>query len=255
MMTLQKAIDHVHVVVTSSHLPGWKENREAWSSIRKRLADITSTQQFVKMLDQLADQWAETEGETSPFVDQLRSQVAEFVTTVPTARASHLSQTQPVAQGYVSHDCDGDPVWSFANGESIYSIVQHPEGHQLVHTEGGELKLISKPFNLVAQGEAVAWQYRCITEEGPSPVWHMIDKETYDRWMETSWSRMEFRKLFTTPTIPTGYRVVPVEPTPEMLERAREVHAPLDGEDDDFDYEFTRTWKAMIAASPSAGGV
>jgi hypothetical protein len=168
---------------------------------------------------------------------------------------AHLSQPQPVAQGYVSHDCDGDPVWSFANGESIYSIVQHPEGHQLVHTEGGELKLISKPFNLVAQGEAVAWQYRCITEEGPSPVWHMIDKETYDRWMETSWSRMEFRKLFTTPTIPTGYRVVPVEPTPEMLERAREVHAPLDGEDDDFDYEFTRTWKAMIAASPSAGGV
>jgi len=107
----------------------------------------------------------------------------------------------------------------------------------------------------VAQGEALAWQYRCITEEGPSKVWHMIDKETYDRWRETSWSRMEFRELFATPTIPTGYRVVPVEPTPEMLERAREVHAPLDGEDDDFDYEFTRTWKAMIAASPSAGGV
>ena len=99
MMALQKAIDHVHVVVTSSHLPGWKENREAWSIIRKRLADITSTQQFVNLLDQLADQWAETEGETSPFVDQLRSQVAEFVTTVPTARATHLSQPQPVEQG------------------------------------------------------------------------------------------------------------------------------------------------------------
>ena len=36
-MTLQQAIDHVHVVVTSSHLPGWKENREAWAIIQAAL--------------------------------------------------------------------------------------------------------------------------------------------------------------------------------------------------------------------------
>lgn len=34
---LQRAIDHVHVVITSSHLPGWKDNRAAWETIRNTL--------------------------------------------------------------------------------------------------------------------------------------------------------------------------------------------------------------------------
>jgi len=147
MMTLQKATDRVHVVVTSSHLPGWKENREAWSVIRSRIADITSTQQFVKLLDQLADTWAATEGDTCPFVDQLRSQVAAFVTTVPSARATHLSQPQPVAQGEAVACAEVviDPstgnrqlVTYFANGvipdvgTKLYTI---PTGHRIVPVE------------------------------------------------------------------------------------------------------------------------
>lgn len=103
----------------------------------------------------------------------------------------------------------------------------------------------------VAQGEAVAWQYRCITEEGPSPVWHIIDKETYDRWRETSWSRMEFRELFAIPTIPTGHRVVPEALTRPMcdviawhLEESRQGRL----------FFVQHVWEKLLAASPFAGG-
>lgn len=37
-MTLESALDHVHVVITSSHLPGWKQNREAWDVIRAHIS-------------------------------------------------------------------------------------------------------------------------------------------------------------------------------------------------------------------------
>lgn len=36
---LEKAVDMVHVVITSSHLPGWKQNRENWQAIRQHLRD------------------------------------------------------------------------------------------------------------------------------------------------------------------------------------------------------------------------
>lgn len=34
---LQDAINHIHIVVSSSHLPGWKFNREAWAKVRAAL--------------------------------------------------------------------------------------------------------------------------------------------------------------------------------------------------------------------------
>jgi|SRR3954469_25397697 len=121
----------------------------------------------------------------------------------------------------------------------------------------------------VAQGEAVAWQYRCITEEGPSPVWHTIDKEIYDRWRETSWSRMEFRELYAAPTIPTGHRVVPEQPLEAADERAafeRWVRSHFKYPNLDIDTRYpgyyadkmtAGAWEAWQerAASPSAGGV
>lgn len=102
----------------------------------------------------------------------------------------HLSQPQPVAQGHVSDDCDGDTVLSFANETGIYSIVKHDEGHQLVHTEAGTLKLISKPFSLV---EAVDSR-----------------KLAVDRYTSGEEQRAFVDGYAAaTPTTPTGHRIAP----------------------------------------------
>lgn len=46
-------------------------------------------------------------------------------------------------------------------------------------------------------GEAVAWQYRNVTEEGPSPFWHDIDKAKFELLRNDP--HAEVRKLFTHP--------------------------------------------------------
>lgn len=36
-MTVEQALNHLHIHCTSSHNPGWKEKREAWSVIRSHI--------------------------------------------------------------------------------------------------------------------------------------------------------------------------------------------------------------------------
>lgn len=54
MPELQHAINHLHVVVTSSYLPGWKDNREAWQVV----LDALSTREVVSGADSAC--WCET---------------------------------------------------------------------------------------------------------------------------------------------------------------------------------------------------
>jgi hypothetical protein len=69
----------------------------------------------------------------------------------------------------------------------------------------------------VAQGEAVAWQRRDrITHGGgDAPGWsHWREVGRYEFAEHNGkYPHIEFRELFATPTIPTGHRVVPVEPS------------------------------------------
>lgn len=50
----------------------------------------------------------------------------------------------------------------------------------------------------VPDAEAVAWQYRNVTEEGPSPFWHNIDKASFDTFRNDR--HAEVRPLFTHPS-------------------------------------------------------
>lgn len=49
-MNVKKALIHLHMLVTSSHNPGWQTNREAWATIRAALAE---TAQPVEAVDGL----------------------------------------------------------------------------------------------------------------------------------------------------------------------------------------------------------
>jgi hypothetical protein len=51
--------------------------------------------------------------------------------------------------------------------------------------------------------------------------------------------------------IPSGYKLVPIKPTSEMVDAALDAHEPLDGDEFDYRAEFTRTYRAMIAEAPA----
>ena len=56
-MTLERALDHVQVVITSSYRPGWVQNREAWNVIRAHLSrpaqavDVDALAQEIRRVD------------------------------------------------------------------------------------------------------------------------------------------------------------------------------------------------------------
>jgi hypothetical protein len=49
-LTFTQAHAHVYCVVTSSHLPGWKQNREAWAALQQHLfetlPEVGTVEQF-----------------------------------------------------------------------------------------------------------------------------------------------------------------------------------------------------------------
>jgi len=187
------------------------------------------------------------------------SQMADAVT-------AHLSQPPPVAQGQAVDDNDsprGNPLYelirkSVAQGRvygTQYDMYQWRAVIDQITDRLYKDYRVSSPINREEWDRAFA-DGRAFRDTNPEGR-YVEDSELLNCPTCAGSGHVDdaTARIHATPTTPTGYRLVPVEPTPEMLERAREVHAPLDGEDDDFDYEFTRTWKAMIAASPSAGGV
>lgn len=50
---------------------------------------------------------------------------------------------------------------------------------------------------------------------------------------------------------PTGWQIVPKQPTDDMLDAALAIHETRDGEDEEFRAEFKRTYRAMLAAAPA----
>lgn len=142
-------------------------------------------------------------------------------------------------------------------GGQWYQYVRLEEVVAAIEANPPEIPDSSAQPQPVAQGEAVAWQCRGIMA-GHFTEWQECEKEHYDkRTPLTGWGdneiETEFRELYATPTIPTGHRVVPVEPTEDMLDAAT-VHdtEPRTPKVDDWN---RITYQLMIAASPSAGGV
>lgn len=93
------------------------------------------------------------------------------------------------------------------------------------------------------QAEPVAWLYR--TDANPTK-WS-VSTESPDKvelWNDIA----EWKPLYlAAPTIPHGWRLVPVEPTEEMITAARDSH---EGEA----YLPVSLYKAMLAAAPAPGG-
>lgn len=50
---------------------------------------------------------------------------------------------------------------------------------------------------------------------------------------------------------PIGWRLVPTNPTEDMLDAALAVHEAREGEDEEFLEEFKRTYRAMLTAAPA----
>jgi hypothetical protein len=100
----------------------------------------------------------------------------------------------------------------------------------------------------VAHGEAVAWQFRNVIK-GEVGGWHDIDRQFAEDPKHDDDPTIEIRRLYAaTPTIPAGRRVVP-DALPD--------DAVIFGDDDDDGYRmgWNACRNAMLAASPSAGGV
>lgn len=82
------------------------------------------------------------------------------------------------------------------------------------------------------------------------------DRHAYYTTLSKAFQNGELVVLSTLPVAgegktPNRWRLVPVKPTEEMIMAAFDAHEPLDGNDDDFRAEFSRTYRAMTAAAPT----
>jgi len=95
------------------------------------------------------------------------------------------------------------------------------------------------------QGEAVAYRYR-VKMDGALGPWQFYEGGPFNR------NDVIEEPLYTSPTIPPGFKLVPVEPTDAML---KIMGGWEDEEWEDVDQEMKasmkRDWLAAIAASPN----
>jgi hypothetical protein len=68
-MTFEQARLHVGIVIRSTHLPGWKENREAWEVIKASIHQNAEDAKRLKALEKAMEEWGEKK--YVPAVDDL----------------------------------------------------------------------------------------------------------------------------------------------------------------------------------------
>jgi hypothetical protein len=94
----------------------------------------------------------------------------------------------------------------------------------------------------------------CISQPQPVAQGKAVGGEfdmRYDAGFEDGWHKA--KKRFSTPTIPTGHRVVPVEWTPAMRDAWNAACNHSDGGAKS--WFVAKAYRAMLAAAPDAGGV
>ena len=92
-------------------------------------------------------------------------------------------------------------------------------------------------------GGPVAWQYRSLRDNG---AWFDCTKERFEMRC-TQPEIWEARALYAAPpTAPAGWKLVPVNPTPEMWKAAKSVPDP----NPPYPPHYGLVWDAMLAASP-----
>jgi hypothetical protein len=142
------------------------------------------------------------------------------------------------AVGYASEDCDGDPVWSIATKEGIYSIVcAEGGGFQLLHTEGTKLKVVSKPFTLAQPKGEHAQPVDVVDDAMVERAIKVHDDELIrgakgDTWKAGELIRSSMRAALTAALAhprPTGERWSVKVPAEQMAEAILSMQGP-DGE-------------------------
>lgn len=92
------------------------------------------------------------------------------------------------------------------------------------------------------EAQPVAWRANSIRRTGA----FALSKEEADRYRDAGW---EVAPLYTSPTIPEGWQLVPIEPAENMLSFVKDELFGGSHEDTD---ELVSIYRAMLAASPLA---
>ncbi|XHE14386.1 hypothetical protein PCC82_06530 [Agrobacterium deltaense] len=107
--------------------------------------------------------------------------------------------------------------------------------------------------------EVAGWHARCgellclISDltESDGELFDSDDREKIDA-IDADWRAGYDADDVSNP--PTGWQIVPKQPTDDMLDAALAIHETRDGEDEEFRAEFKRTYRAMLAAAPAKQG-
>lgn len=178
------------------------------------------------------------------------------------AIATHLSQPQPVAQGEaVVWRVDG----TYADGTTFWFLTTVNEMLSDRHTTEIERNITPLyrvlPAPVGDASDVIAYVLRAYDESilrtnDREDIRMAVKSALVNQFMDYKWGVGQ-----ATPTIPTGHRVVPVEPTEAALSRGLQswedelnswtsIGGTLDRKE-----IVESIYKAMLAAAPDAGGV
>ena len=140
--------------------------------------------------------------------------------------------------------------------ELTETCVNHAQIENALSEELAALKREKQHLiNGIGQGEPKAWMFK-VWDGRRLNEFAAIDYEPQKHDVY-GWEVLKDKQpLYTqAPAIPEGWQLVPIEPTPEMIEAGRNAPMILAGNDeDDAPQDYINVYEAMLSAAPKQGG-